>query len=165
MWFSVEPRYNHQVTDAQWVDRIEDGKGVHFVYGELDRRTLDLTTRARMSFTPELSLELFLQPFIAVGEYEEFKELVAPKTYDFIPFALDENRDFHRRSLRSNLVLRWEFLPGSTLFVVWSQARSADLEDPTGEDLELNPLDRLRSSFTDDGSNVFLTKVSYWMGK
>ena len=164
MWFSMGPRYSRRVTDAQWVDPIEDGNGVHFVYGELDRETLDFTTRARMIFTPELSLELFLQPFIAIGDYGEVKELVEPETYDFVPFALDENRDFHRRSLRSNLVLRWEFLPGSTLFVVWSQSRSADLEDPTGEDLEFNPLDRLKSSFTDDGDNVFLTKVSYWMG-
>lgn len=164
MWFSMGPSYNHRVTDAQWVDRIEDEAGAHFVYGSLDSRTLDFTTRARMIFTPELSLELFLQPFIAIGDYKEIKELVAPETYEFAPFALAENQDFHQRSLRSNLVLRWEFLPGSTLFVVWSQSRSADLENPTDEELEFKPLDRLGSSFTDDGGNVFLTKISYWMG-
>lgn len=164
MWFFVEPRYSHRVTDAQWVDAIEDGESVHYVYGELDSRTLDFTTRARASFTPELSLELYLQPFIAIGDYENIKELIAPETYAFRPYALDEDQDLHNRSLRSNLVLRWEFLPGSTLFVVWSQSRSASLEDLTPEDLEFRPFDRLKSSFSDEGTDVFLIKVNYWLG-
>lgn len=164
MWFSIGPSYNHRITDAQWVDLLEDASGPHYVYGELDSQTLDLTTRARMIFAPELSLELFLQPFIAIGDYGKMKELVEPETYEFRPYELDENRDFHRRSLRSNLVLRWEFSPGSTLFVVWSQSRSASLDDPMGEDLEFQPFSRLKDSFSDDGDNVFLTKVSYWFG-
>ena len=61
-------------------------------------------------------------------------------------------------------MLRWEFSPGSTLFVVWSQSRSADLADPMREELEFRPLNRLGSSFSDDGDHVFLTKISYWMG-
>lgn len=168
MLFSLGPSFGHSFSDAQWVDRIEeeiDGKEViHYVYGELDSKTLDFTTRASVSFTPELSLELFLQPFIAIGDYENIKELVEPETYDFRPYSLDENKDFHRRSLKSNLVLRWEFRPGSTLFVVWSQSRSASLEDVTSDDLEFRPLDRLGSAFSDDGSNLFLIKVNYWFG-
>jgi len=164
MWFSIGPSYNHRIRDAQWVDLIEDASGWHYVYGELDSQTLDFTTRARMIFAPELSLELFLQPFIAIGDYGNTKELVEPKTYRFRPYELDGNRDFHRRSLRSNLVLRWEFSPGSTLFVVWSQSRSASLDDPTGDDLEFQPFGQLKDSFADDGDNVFLTKVSYWFG-
>ena len=164
MWFAVEPRYSHSVTDAQWVDAIEDGENVHYVYGELDSRTLDFTTRVRASFTPELSLELYLQPFIAIGDYTNIKELIAPETYAFRPYVLDEDQDFHNRSLRSNLVLRWEFLPGSTLFAVWAQSRSESLEDLTPEDLEFRPFDRLRNSFSDAGTDVFLVKVSYWLG-
>ena len=162
MWFSVEPSYSHRVTDAQWVE--VEGAAIQNIYGELDSKTLDFTTRTRMSFTPDLSLELFLQPFIAIGDYGNFKQLVTPETYDFIPHTLGEDRDFHERSLRSNLVLRWEFLPGSTLFVVWSQSRSASLEDLTSEDLEFRPFNRLKSSFSDEGDNVFLTKISYWFG-
>ena len=166
--FSLGPSFGHSFSDAQWVDRIEeeiDGKEIiHYVYGELDSKTLDFTTRASVCFTPELSLELFLQPFIAIGDYENFKELVEPETYDFRPYSFDENRDFHHRSLKSNLVLRWEFRPGSTLYVVWSQSRSASLEDVTSEDLEFRPLDRLGSAFSDDGSNLFLIKINYWLG-
>jgi len=168
LWFMVEPEYAHRVTDAQWVDVIADpagGGAVHHVYGELDSRTLDLTTRASVSFTPELSLELYLQPFIAIGDYVRFKELTAAETYRFQSFDLGETRDFHRRSLRSNLVLRWEFRPGSMLYVVWSQSRSASLEEVTDEDLEFRPLSRLGSSLTDDGDNLFLVKASYWYGR
>jgi len=162
------PSIGYRFTDAQWVDRIVeeiDGEEVfHYVYGELDSKTLDFTTRASVCFTPELSLELFIQPFIAIGDYENFKELVEAESYDFKPYAFDENRDFHRRSLKSNLVLRWEFQPGSTLFLVWSQSRGASLDDVTSEDLEFRPFDRLISTFSDDGSNLFLVKINYWFG-
>ncbi|MFA6108149.1 MAG: DUF5916 domain-containing protein [Candidatus Latescibacterota bacterium] len=165
---SVSPYYEHGRIDAQWVDPIAEQVAgatvVHPVYGELDGRTLDLTTRAQVSFTPHLSLDFFLQPFVTVGEYKRFKELVEPETYRFQPYDLAENRSYHQRSVRSNLVLRWEFRPGSALFLVWSQSRSADLEDPLGEELEFRPFDRLRRAFTDEGDNVLLTKVSYWVG-
>jgi hypothetical protein len=160
---SMEPRYERRTTDDQWVGAIDDGNGLHYVYGELESRTLDWTTRAELGVTPGLSLELYLQPFIAIGDFTAFKELTAAQSYNFIPYALEKNRDFHRRSLKSNLVLRWEFSPGSTLFVVWSQSRSATLHNPTAENLEFHPFDRLGSSLSDPGNNVFLVKVSYWM--
>ena len=168
VWFLIEPSYSHGVTDAQWIDRIEEDvageKVIHYVYGELDSRTLDFTTRSSICFTPELSLELYLQPFIAIGDYENFKELAEPKSYEFKAYDFHEDRDFHRRSLRSNMVLRWEFQPGSTLFAVWYQSRGVSLEDLTPDDLEFRPLNRLMSSFSDDGSNVFLIKLNYWLG-
>ena len=87
-----------------------------------------------------------------------------PKSYQFRPYPLDESRDFHRRSLRSNIVLRWEFRPGSTLFLVWSQSREAALASVGEADLELRPLHRLGRSFTDEGTNIFLVKCRYWLG-
>lgn len=167
VWLSVRPEYETRRNDAQWVDRMDetiDGTVVsHYVYGELYSRILDLSARGSVSFTPELSVELFLQPFVAIGDYRRFKELVEPETYTFTAFDLGENRDFHRRSLKSNLVLRWEFQPGSQLYIVWSQSRSASLDDVGEQDLELNPLRRLGEAFTDEGSNVFLTKINYWL--
>ena len=107
-----------------------------------------------------------MQPFITIGDYTGFKELVEPKSYQFEPYQLNENpdRDFHRRSLRGNTVLRWEFRPGSTLFLVWSQSREVDLAHVEEADLEFRPLHRLRTSFTDAGSNIFLIKCRYWFG-
>ena len=165
---SIGPSYAYQVKDAQWVEMIEEevngGIEKHYVYGELTSRTLDFTTRANISFTPTLSLQFYVQPFITIGDYTGFKELVEPKSYQFKPHPLNENRDFHRRSLRGNTVLRWEFRPGSTLFLVWSQSREVDLEHVEETDLEFRPFHRLRTSFTDAGSNIFLVKCRYWFG-
>lgn len=165
---TLGPAYTDAINDAQWVTLVEenvDGQPTkHYVYGELESRTLDFTTRANISFTPTLSLQFYVQPFITIGDYGNFKELVEPMTYAFKPYALNENRDFHRRSLRGNTVLRWEFRPGSTLFLVWTQSREAALEQLDAAALELRPLHRLRSTFTDDGKNIFLIKCRYWLG-
>ncbi len=61
-------------------------------------------------------------------------------------------------------MLRWEFSPGSTLFVVWSQSRSEQLDDPRDRDLDFRPLSRIGSAFADEGNNVLLMKASYWIG-
>ena len=166
--FTVGPRYNYQKRDAQWVGQVEENINgqvkKHYIYGEMENRTLDFTTRANISFTPTLSLQFYVQPFITIGDFTNFKELVEPKSYQFEPYLLNENRDFHRRSLRGNTVLRWEFRPGSTLFFVWSQSREAVLESVQEADLNLRPLHRLGSSFTDKGQNIFLIKCRYWFG-
>ena len=165
---SIGPMYRYRIDDAQWVELVEENIEGHtkkrYVYGELTSRTLDFTTRADISFTPTLSLQFYVQPFITIGDYTNFKELVESKSYQFEPYALNENRDFHRRSLRGNTVLRWEFRPGSTLFLVWSQSREAALESIQEADLDFRPLHRLRSSFTDEGRNIFLIKCRYWFG-
>ena len=165
---SIGPMYRYRIYDAQWVDLIEeDINGYikkHYVYGELRVQTLDFTTRANISFTPTLSLQFYLQPFITVGDYSNFKELVEPKSYQFKPYPLKRNPNFHMRSLRGNTVLRWEFRPGSTLFLVWSQSREAALASVEASDLELRPFQRLRNSFTDEGKNIFLIKCRYWFG-
>ena len=165
---SVGPLYSYNVNNAQWIKQVEENLSghtkKHYVYGRLISRTLDFTTRADISFTPTLTLQFYLQPFIAVGDYTDFKELIEPKSYQFKPYPLNENRDFHRRSLRGNTVLRWEFQPGSTLFLVWSQSRAIQLEEVGAEELEFRPFHRLRSSFTDEGKNIFLIKCRYWFG-
>ena len=165
---SIGPMYRYRIYDAQWVELVEeniDGQTKnHYVYGELTSQTLDFTTRANISFTPTLSLQFYVQPFITIGDYTNFKELVEPKSYRFKPYPLKRNPDFHRRSLRGNTVLRWEFRPGSTLFLVWSQSREIELEDIRESDLEFRPVHRLRSSFTDPGKNIFLIKCRYWFG-
>jgi hypothetical protein len=154
------PRYRIERNFAQWIKNLDgngDGTPDRFLFGELDNRVLDLTTRATVSLTPDLSLQVYLQPFVAVGDYGAIKELVRPASYAFAPYDSLDNPDFSRRSLRSNVVLRWEYRPGSTLFLVWAQSRSASSDDPA-----FRPLRSLGSSFTDEGQNIFQVKVSYW---
>jgi len=83
---------------------------------------------------------------------------VRARSYDFAPYAgLAASPDFRQRSLRGNAVLRWEYRPGSTLFLVWSQARQ-----DSGADPELRPWRNLRRTFTDQGANTVMAKLSYW---
>ena len=165
---SIGPMYRYRIDDAQWVELIEENINgrieKHYVYGELTSQTLDFTTRANISFSPTLSLQFYVQPFITIGNYTNFRELVEPKSYQFKPYPLKKNPDFHIRSLRGNTVLRWEFRPGSTLFLVWSQSRDIELEEVGEAELEFRPVHRLRSSFTDPGKNIFFIKCRYWFG-
>jgi hypothetical protein len=163
--FEIGPSYGWSSAFAQWVKNVDDnadGTIDHYVFGELKGRVLDFTTRATVAFTTNLTLQLYIQPFVAVGDYSNFKELTRPESYEFSPYTrLDFNPDFSRRSLRGNMVLRWEYRPGSTLFLVWSQSRSAspDVDNP-----EFHPYDGVRKSFTDEGENIFLIKFNYWLG-
>lgn len=164
---NIGPSYQTESNFAQWIQNVDDdGDGVHdhYVFGELKSHTLDFTTRASISFATNLSLQLYLQPFVTVGDYGAIKELARPESYEFVPYTrldLISNPDFSRRSLRGNMVLRWEYQPGSTLFVVWSQSRSAsvDVANP-----EFRPFDDVTGSFTDEGQNIFLVKLNYWLG-
>jgi len=158
---SLQPRYTWNDNDAQWVANVDsdDGTRGHFVYGELKSRVLEVTARCSWIFTRDLTLQLYLQPFVASGDYRNLKELVRPRSYAFAPYAGPlANPDFRERSLRGNLVLRWEYRPGSTLYAVWSQSRQAKGGVP-----ELQPWSNLRKSFADEGANLFLVKFNYWM--
>jgi hypothetical protein len=158
----VEPVFRWERSDAQWIENVDDNgddEDDHFVYGRLRSKTLDLTSRANLILSRDLSLEFYLQPFLAVGEYDDLKELARPDSYEFTPRPEPEdNPDFDDRSLQSNLVLRWEYRPGSTLFLVWSQSR-----DHSVETTEFRPVHDLSRIFADEGTTVFLVKLNYWM--
>src|SRR5207245_6124906 len=139
--------------------------GTRYVFAPLDQTTFSASVRANWTFTPRLSLQLYAQPLISAGDYSRFGELARPRSFDFIrygdvpPVNLD-NPDFNVKSLRGNLVLRWEFRPGSTGYLVWTQARS-DTED-VGT-FRFGP--SLRRLFGARGDNILLFKVSYWMSR
>jgi hypothetical protein len=159
---NIGPSYQIGYDFAQWVKNIDDTGGSHYVFGELNTKVLSFSTRMNVSFTPTLSFQLYLQPFVAVGNYSNFKELARPASYEFKPYnKLDSNPDFVNRSLRGNAVLRWEYRPGSILFLVWTQSRGAftEIDNPS-----LRPYDDLMDTFTDKGENVFLVKLNYWLG-
>jgi hypothetical protein len=139
--------------------------GVSYVFGELDTRTFDVTLRTDVLFNRNQSLELYVQPFLSVGTFGNASELVTPDTYDFVPFAAPgfqaSGADFNRASVNLNLVYRWEYRPGSTLFLVWTHARNNSLtrnEDPAAfnADLEAGNL------FDVEPENTILAKLTYW---
>lgn len=159
---SLRPRYSWDFNDAQWVENLDanaDGEDDLFLYGVLDSQTLDLTTRANILFSRDLSVEVYVQPFISAGRYAHFKALAKPRSYLFVDHpGPDKSPDFRNRSLHSNAVLRWEYKPGSTLFIVWSQFR-----DDEAEVGAFRPGHNLRRSFIDEGTNLFLVKLNYWL--
>ena len=169
--------------------------GKRYVFAPLDQTTLAVETRVNVTFTPTLSFELYAQPFLSSGDYGALAEFRAPETFDFLRYGRDvgtveeqgdgrfrvdpdgsgpagafevADRDFDYRSLLGNAVLRWEWRPGSTLFLVWQQSRDRryvsgdatpegravgdfDLDRDAGELFDLRP------------DNIFLVKVDYWL--
>lgn len=158
--------------------------GRRHVFARLDRHDVSANIRIDWTFTPKLSLQVFAQPFFSVGTYTEFKELAQPGTYTFNrygeggstiergdgEYAVDpdgpgpaprfyiEDPDYNYKSFRTNIVLRWEYLPGSTMYLVWTHDRTS--EDDPG-------IFRFRRDFSNlfssTPNNVFLLKVAYWL--
>ena len=185
--FSIGPGYYERISEIQYIRRVDDPLmvdtyGSRYVFGRIFQRVLSSSIRVNWIFTPRLSLQLYLQPFIAVGKYNRFKELAAPETYDYNIFGEGSstlsyadsiytvdpdgagpagefafyNPNFNMKSLRGTLVFRWEYLPGSIVYFVWTQSR-ADYANPG----ELNLGRDLGDLFTAPGDNIFLIKISY----
>jgi hypothetical protein len=183
---------------AQYVTTIADDAAVNtfgrrYVFGSLEQTTLSLDTRLNMTFTPNLTLEVFAEPFISSGAYGGLKELAAPRTFDFLEYGRDvgtstlgpdgrftidpdgagpapsfrlNNQDFTYHSLLGNAVLRYEWRPGSTVFFVWQQSRTERLTALMDHERAVGTI-----AFEKDArallgirpENVFMVKVNYWM--
>lgn len=180
---SVTPRWQRGVSSRQYVEARDSGAaatyGGRYIFAKVDRTTLSTQARVNYAFTPGLSLELYAEPFAASGRYFAFGELPRARSYRIRRYGTDgttvavqpdgsrlvtdgaasftlDNPDFNVLSFRSNLVLRWEWHPGSTLFLVWQQDRFAEA---TREVRTRSLVD----SFGADGSNFVALKVSYWL--
>lgn len=162
--FTLGPNFVRRHITAQFVTSVSDTTytptfGQRYVFAPLDQTELALETRFNLTFTPRMSLEMYMQPLISSGDYGDAKQLRAARTYDFTAYAGQiPDFDFNFRSLRGNAVLRWEWRPGSTMFLAWQQNRS-DVA-PIG-DFSLGR-DR-RALFGAQPDNIFLVKVNYWL--
>ena len=163
--FSVGTRINHTVADAQWVKNLTE-PDPHYVFAHLDQTTVSLTGRLNYTVSPTLSLQLYAEPFVSGGAYRAFRELVDGRNPDYASryspidysYADNGNPDFNAKSFRTTNVLRWEYRPGSTLFVVWQQARENSIGAGgfrIGRDA--------RAIFGVPPHNVFLIKLAYWL--
>jgi hypothetical protein len=157
---SLSLNYTPALDTAQWIENADaDGDGVEdHSYGRLRRDVINITARATLSFSRNMTLEAFLQPFVAVGDYTNIRKLARPSSFEFTPVAYAENPDFNRKSLRGTMVLRWEYVRGSTLFVVWNLATS-DSSRPG----EFSLFRDLGSAFRSSGTNVVAVKINYWL--
>ena len=160
--------------------------GRRYVMADLDQTTFQTTLRADLAMTPRLSLQLYAEPFVSSVNYESFKSFQRAGALEFLEYGRDgtstltydaaartytvdadgegaspattfANPDFRLRSLRANLVLRWEYRPGSMVYLAWAHGRATRHLDPSfdvGGDF--------RELLRDDQRNRLLLKVSYW---
>ncbi|HEU5039963.1 MAG TPA: DUF5916 domain-containing protein, partial [Gemmatimonadales bacterium] len=156
--------------DVQYYDTFTDAGGAeHYTFAHLEQRTLSLTWRLGYTFTPNTSLQIYASPFISKGTYSDLREVADARADDYdARYRSYDNAEvngdpggFNVREFRSNVVFRWEYRPGSTLFVVWSQGRegSSDREGDKSFGGDLGDLFRERANHT------FLVKVSYWLAR
>lgn len=145
---------------TQWVEAVED-QGTRYVFGEIDQTTVALTLRLNYTIGPTLSLQVYAQPFVSAADYDHYTELVDGRAEFFgdryRPYDYAGSADFRYSSLRTTNVLRWEYRPGSTLFVVWQQGR--EQVDEAG-DFRFGR--DVRGIFSAPAQNVFLVKLAYW---
>jgi hypothetical protein len=159
---SITPSITRAHDHTQFVTSFEDKTatqtfGTRYVFSDLEQHSFELATRADWTLSSRLSLQLYLQPFIATGDYHDYRSLDAPRTRDFSPYPYSSD-DFNFRSVRGSAVARWEFRPGSALYVVWNENRA----DTVGlGDFRFRR--DLRAIPTAPSHDVFLVKVSYWL--
>ncbi|HEY0242334.1 MAG TPA: DUF5916 domain-containing protein [Gemmatimonadaceae bacterium] len=162
--------------------------GSRYVFATIDQKTLAMVTRVDWTFTPKLSLQLFAQPLIASADFTDYKEFARPRSFAFNIYGEDagtitrdnatgrytvdpdgvgaapsfsfNDRDFNRRSLRGNAVVRWEYRPGSALFFVWQQSRFGSIADP-----EFDFSRDFDALWSTQPENVFVVKGTWWIGR
>jgi hypothetical protein len=174
---SVSPVFNRQTDSQQYVTTLVGGRqetyGQRYIFSYIDRNTWSAQFRMGYTLKPDINIDLYAEPFAASGRYYDFGELLAPGSRDrrlygaggttvslqpdASTFSL-RNYDFNVRSFRSNIVLRWEWRPGSTLYLVWQQNRRAE-EAISGR----VGLGDMFGSLSAPGSNFFAVKMSFWI--
>jgi len=177
--------YSVSNRNLQYISTEETETEDHYVFGGIKRVTTDITLRLDYAITPEMTLQYYGSPFIASGNYNAFKQIIAPRASDykkrFAVYDADEiqlqgndyqidangdgsadysfsNPDFNFKQFRSNLVFRWEYSPGSLLYLVWSQSRTKHHD--YGDFLLNRDFGNLFQAFP---KNVFLVKLSYML--
>jgi hypothetical protein len=193
--FTVSPSYSKSFSELQYVTNLTYNNTERYIFGSIDRNTISASLRINLNLSPNLTFQYWGQPFVASGSYYDYKYILNPMadrysdrfhtyssdqvTVGTDNYLIDENMDgtddytigksdFNYKAFLSNLVIRWEYSPGSSVYLVWSQTRSG--YDPSGNmdyfndmgDLFNRKLFRVNDSY--DLKNVFLIKFSYRFG-
>jgi hypothetical protein len=175
--------------DRQYLTAATVAGTRQYVLGRVRRREVSVTFRSDVALSPRLSLQLYGQPFVSARNFDRLRLVVNPRAAEYFDQfdMLDASRvtrpytagsqvqvdidgngsndlsftepDRRVVSLRTNVVLRWEFRPGSTAYLVWNQNRSEDVFASS-----LETLDGLGHSFGTTGRHVLALKISYWIG-
>ena len=187
---SLSPGYNRSFDELQYVTKQTYGSEDRYIFGSINQTTISASVRVNVNLTPDLTIQYWGQPFVATGTYKDYKYITDPmadnyhdRFHVYSPdqltwnpdgyYEVDENvdgntdygfgkSDFNFQEFLSNLVIRWEYNPGSSLYLVWSQTRN-DYSDIGTMDL-VNDIGNLFNAQQNKPHNVFLIKFSYRFG-
>jgi len=186
---TVSPGYSTSFTELQYVSTIKVDNIDKYIFASIDRQTINTSFRVNLNLSPNLTFQYWGQPFVATGKYYDHKFILDPMANNYLnrfwtyseeqitlnddEYFVDENldgttdysfdkRDFNVQEFLSNLVVRWEYNPGSSIFLVWSQTRS--YSNNTGNLDFINDLGDLFNKDNNKPHNVFLIKFSYRFG-
>jgi hypothetical protein len=161
--------------------------GTRYIYGDMEYRELSMTTRVNWTFTPKLTLQAYVQPLFATGHYTDLREFAKGSTYTFNRYGVDNgstlaydsqtgaytvdpdgagaaepimfgNPDFNIKSLKLNMVFRWEYTPGSTLYFVWTHGKQ-DYRNPGDFDFSRD----VSSLWDAEAENLVQVKLTKWL--
>ena len=182
---SIAPSFLREFGTQQYITSLAGGAaptyGRRYVFGAIDRRTYATQVRLTYTFKPDVTLDVYAEPFAASGSYSDIGELAAARTRlrrgygsegttavrqgdgsllvtDGAAAFTVKNNDFNVRSFRSNVVLRWEYRPGSTMYFVWQQDRY--ISETIGTRISAG--DPFRA-LGEPGNNYFVVKTSFWL--
>lgn len=182
---TVSPKYERLTEPQQYITTLTGGRAetynTRYVFAFIDRNTASMEYRLGLTLKPDVNLDVYAEPFAASGHYYDYGELLVPGSRERLKYGTGgttatpnpdgsltvgagdttfslRNRDFNTLSFRSNVVLRWEWRPGSTVYIVWQQ-------DKSGTEIlgtRVGVSDAFRS-LTAPGANIFLVKTSWWL--
>ena len=179
--FSASLNYSNNFDNLQYIDTKPVNNENRYILGKIKQQTLGVTFRIDYNITPELSIQYYGSPFASVGKYSDFKKVTNPKAGSYAErysllnpvqngndYDVSENNNpvynysfanpnFNFYQFRSNLVVRWEYSPGSQIYIVWSQDRT-DYIQP-GYFSVNRSLSNLKNVYP---NNIFLIKYNYW---
>ncbi len=181
---SLAVNYAWNRDPTQWVAGRTVEDSTHYVLGTVDRKTVNVTSRVDWTFSPTTSLQLYAQPFVSAGAYDDLKGVADPHASTFegrfraygdqltcetetchVDLNSDgggdfsfRRPDFNFKSLRATMVLRWEYRPGSVLYVAWQHSRS-EIERHGS----LRGMSELGELFSLESDNIVLIKANYWL--
>jgi hypothetical protein len=183
---SINPRFNKSFNELQYIGKETFNGDNRYLFASINQKVLSASIRINFNLTPDLTLQYWGQPFIASGKFEEFKYIDKPMASNYRDrftkfndlqmsslgdgYDIDENADgnmdysienpdFNVQEFLSNLVIRWEYNPGSSVYFVWNQTRNGFIENGN-----MHVGDNLDNLFADKSHNVFLVKFSYRIG-
>ena len=185
---TLSPNFNSNNDELQYVTQQDYLNKTDYIFARIHQKTLSASLRINYIITPNLSIQYWGQPFFASGKYTEFKRITDSRASNYTnrfsllsnaeltyinpdeqyrvsdqtgsPLYTFDQPDFNVKEFLSNMVVRWEYLPGSTIYLVWSQTRNQSVSDGN-----FNLHNDITTLFDDKPYNVFLLKMSFRLGK